>query len=527
MNVGDRIDGRYRLERLLGEGGMAAVYLALDERLERPVAIKLLWGGPRMTHVIAESFLREARIAASIRHPNVVQVLDFGKHSDPRGKASDVAAPYMVMEALDGEAMADRYSRGYRFQTAEVVSIALGCLEGLAAVHGAGIVHRDLKPENIFLARTGAAGTEVPKLLDFGISRAADKSSGLRSAVTTREGRLIGTPEYMSPEQARGVSDIDLRTDLYSLGVVMYEALWGRPPFESENDGDLMVLVMAGNAAALDQRTTLIPGALSEVVERAMSRDREGRFVSALEMHAALRAAWDAARAAGPVPTLPLTTGQSSAHEPHIEATLNELRPSVQRTPRSATVVGGRERRAILGATVAASAVIGTALAWMLLVGGPSEKTASTRYIVVQGNQTRATQGGGVAESPPHAVPAIDAAPDSGPKVELPAVPVRVGPKVKPTPADPGRALARAFERQKAPVVQCLSARADGLPAEAELAVRIALDEHGAVKSATVSPDVLAQTAAGKCIAQATLAMQFGAQASPVTFRVPLTARRN
>src|SRR5688500_18219010 len=116
MNVGDRIDGRYRLERLLGEGGMAAVYLASDERLERPVAIKLLWGAPRVSAAMAEAFLREARIAGSIRHPNVVQILDFGKHE---------TAPYMVMEALAGEAMADRYSRGYRFQIAEVVAIAL------------------------------------------------------------------------------------------------------------------------------------------------------------------------------------------------------------------------------------------------------------------------------------------------------------------------------------------------------------------------------------------------------------------
>jgi hypothetical protein len=342
--------------------------------------------------------------------------------------------------------------------------------------------------------------------------------------VTTREGRLIGTPEYMSPEQARGVSDIDLRTDLYSLGVVMYEALWGRPPFESENDGDLMVLVMAGNAVPLDQRSTLIHAALSGVVERAMARDREDRFTSAVEMHAALRAAWEVVRGAGPVPTLPMAAGQSSAEEPRLEATLSELVPSAQRNARSATVVGGRDRRVILGATVAASAVLGTALAWMLLVGGPSESNA-TRYIVVQSNQ----KGGAPAQPPLIASPKPESALDSGAQVELPAVPVRVGvaSKPKPSAADPGRSLARAFERQKAPVVQCLTTRADGLPAEAELAVRIALDATGSVKSASVSPDALAQTPAGKCIAEATLAMQFGAQPAPVTFRVPLTARRN
>lgn len=522
MNVGDRIDSRYRLERLLGEGGMAAVYLAHDERLARPVALKLLWGAPRVSVAMAESFLREARIAASIRHPNVVQVLDFGTHA---------GAPYMVMEALVGEAMADRYSRAYRFQIAEVVTIALGCLEGLAAVHATGIVHRDLKPENIFLTRPATQGMpEVAKLLDFGISRAADKSSGLRSAVTTREGRLVGTPEYMSPEQARGLSDIDQRTDLYSLGVVMYEALYGRPPFESKNDGDLMILVMAGNAAALETRLPQVGPLISHVIERSMSRDREARFQSAAAMHAALRAAWEGTCAAGPVPTLPGLAGQVISERP-IEATLSELTPTL--TPRgNATVVQqSGDRRVLVAAVLVASVAVAGALAFVFLrpVSGTQP---SPRYIVVQGtgekpDPAKAAIAGARAQD---VVPANTVDMDftiDDVEAELAASKPGVRPAPRPQDKDPARVLARAFDKQKDGVVRCLREHVSELPAEAALSVRIELDETGTVKHASVSPDTLAQSAVGQCVASAAQAMQFGTQAGAVAFRVPLTARRN
>jgi len=522
MNVGDRIDGRYRLERLLGEGGMAAVYLARDERLERPVAVKLLWGAPRVSAAMAESFLREARIAASIRHPNVVQVLDFGTHA---------GAPYMVMEALEGESMADRYSRAYRFQIAEVVAIALGVLEGLAAVHATGIVHRDLKPENIFLTRPATKGMpEIPKLLDFGISRAADKSSGLRSAVTTREGRLVGTPEYMSPEQARGLSDVDLRTDLYSLGVVMYEAIYGRPPFESKNDGDLMIMVIAGNAAALETRMPQVGPQLSQVIDRAMARDRDARWQSAAAMHGALRAAWDALCSAGPVPTLPGLSGQVVSERP-IEATLNELTPIVAQRAGATVVQPHGDRRVLIGAVLAASVAVAGALAFVMLRPAPSSEPRP-RYIVVQG-------AGAKAEPPapkPSDAPAADSAAQEHVDMDFTVADVEaelaaLKPGSRPAPRshdkDPGRLLARAFDKQKAGVVRCLHQHAGALPAEAALSVRIELDAGGAVKAASVSPDTLAQSPVGQCVVTAAQSMQFGAQESAMAFRVPLTARRN
>ncbi len=497
---------------------MAAVYLARDERLERPVAIKLLWGAPRVSTAMAEAFLREARIAGSIRHPNVVQVLDFGKAGD---------APYMVMEALSGEAMADRYSRAYRFQTPEVVSIALGCLEGLAAVHATGIVHRDLKPENIFLTRPATQGMpEVPKLLDFGISRAADKSSGLRSAVTTREGRLVGTPEYMSPEQARGLADVDQRTDLYSLGVVMYEALYGRPPFESKNDGDLMILVMAGNAPALETRLPQVGPFLSQVIERAMTRDRDQRFQSAAQMHAALRAAWEQTCAAGPIPTLPSLAGHVVSERP-IEATLSELTTVV--TPRaSATVVQpSGDRGVLIAAVLVASVAVAGALAFVFFRPPPSaEKT----FIVVQGDKRTAEKAAPTDAVPPPQ-PVADDTVDmdftiDDVEAELATIKPGTRPPSRPQDKDPARLLARAFDKQKQGVVTCLRAHADDLPAEAALSVRIELDVAGAVKAASVSPDTLAQTPVGQCVATAAKSMQFGAQAGALAFRVPLTAKR-
>src|SRR5688572_13742359 len=179
-------------------------------------------GDARDRERMTEQFLREARIAAAVHHRNVIQILDFGVHE---------GTPFMAMEALSGESMADRFNGGADFELHEVVEIAARCLEGLAAVHEAGIVHRDLKPENIFLVRepTGV----YPKLLDFGISKTVDKRDGRRSAIPTEPGRVVGTPEYMSPEQARGFTDLDQRTDIYGVGVVMFEALTGRLPYDA------------------------------------------------------------------------------------------------------------------------------------------------------------------------------------------------------------------------------------------------------------------------------------------------------
>jgi serine/threonine-protein kinase len=532
MRTGELIDGRYRLQRQIGEGGMAAVWLAHDERLERPVAVKLLLGGnTREQAAVAEQFLREAKLAASVRHRHVVQILDFGKHDD--------AIPFMVMEALVGESMADRFARRAQFQLGEVVDIALACLEGLAAVHAAGIVHRDIKPENIFLV-SDPAGAYV-KLLDFGISRAARKDAGLRSAVTTEDGLMIGTPEYMSPEQARGLTDVDQRTDLYGLGVVMYEALSGRVPYESENSGDLLVMVIAGQAPPLAEVAPAVGPAVSQVVATAMARDREQRYPSALHMLDALRAA---SRGLPRALTLPEVArlGRASA-DPRTSlvgalAHVREQDPTVRvpsRASNRATWIG-------FGAVTLLAAGVG-------YYGLRLRADMQQRFIVVQSTSSTtppaATSSpasqlarGTTPVLPPVMVPdavagaAAPIVPAAGPL----ATTARPKPRTEPgrtavtaptmEPVDPTQAVARAFVQQKARVARCLNEHADAVPAETELDVRIALDASGKVREVVVQPASIGSSGAGPCIVAAVQAMTFGAQPGPLTVHVPISARR-
>jgi serine/threonine protein kinase len=273
------IRGRYQLESMIGEGGMASVWRARDLTLARSVAVKLLFArDDRDGSALTARFLREARIAASVQHRNVIQIVDFGTTEDE--------LPFMVMELLEGEPLSGRMHRERLLPVTDVVQIGNLTLRGLSAVHTAGIVHRDLKPDNIYLKLENDA--VYPKILDFGISRSVEPASGRRSALTTREGMIIGTPEYMSPEQARGIKNIDPRTDLYSMGVILYEALTGRLPFHSENVGDLIIQVVTGTAPTVHELMPDIPLEISDVIARSMARKREDRFTTAAEMQAAL-----------------------------------------------------------------------------------------------------------------------------------------------------------------------------------------------------------------------------------------------
>ena len=274
------IAGRYELQSLIGEGGMAAVWRARDLTLERAVAVKLLFArDERDRDKLVKQFVREARIAASVQHRNVIHIVDFG--------TTDEQQPFMVMELLEGESLGQRMHREPRLSVEELMHVASLTLRGLGAVHAAGIVHRDLKPDNIFLVRDGNAGL-FPKILDFGISRSVEPRSGRRSALTTQEGIIVGTPEYMSPEQARGLRNLDHRTDLYSMGVVLYEALAGRLPFNNEHVGDLIIQIVTAQVPSVHEIAPDVPRAISDVVAKAMSREREGRYADAAEMQRAL-----------------------------------------------------------------------------------------------------------------------------------------------------------------------------------------------------------------------------------------------
>jgi serine/threonine protein kinase len=273
---GARIAERYELIKQIGEGGMGAVWNARHLALDAPVAIKFVrvdGSDPDRFHA---RFAREAKLAASVRHRNVVSITDYGRLPD--------GSAFMVMDYLEGEALS-RYLR-VRPPAAEMVYLVELTTRGLVAVHDAGIVHRDLKPENIFLVRD-ATGV-YPKLIDFGISKHMRPEGERRSAVTTTDGAIVGTPAYMSPEQARGLTDLDQRTDIYSMGVILYEGLAGFLPYDSPYVGDLILAIVMGGAKTLHEIRPDLDTRLCDVVTKAMSPDPANRYQSARELLQAL-----------------------------------------------------------------------------------------------------------------------------------------------------------------------------------------------------------------------------------------------
>jgi serine/threonine-protein kinase len=272
--------GNYRIITKLGEGGVGEVYLAEHPDIGRKVAIKFVRRALAEEPTLYGRFLAEARAANAIQHPNIVEVLDFGRLPDGQ--------PYIVMEYLHGESLAARLERLGPLPAAAAIDLATKVAGVLMAAHGKAIVHRDLKPDNVFLvASRSSAGGEVVKVLDFGIAKL--QGSLRDGSPHTRTGSLIGTPMYMSPEQCRGTREIDARTDIYALGIMLFEMVVGRPPFVSEGLGDLMDMQMNQVAPSL---RSLVPGApadLEVLVARALAKRPDDRFASAAEMQAALQ----------------------------------------------------------------------------------------------------------------------------------------------------------------------------------------------------------------------------------------------
>lgn len=527
--TGDLIGGRYRLDELIGTGGMGQVFRGVDTVLARPVAIKLVDAvESRRREEITQGFLREARISAAIDHNNVVRILDFGTHAS--------TVPYMVMELLEGESLGDVLGRGDAMPFDWLVAVVSQVLDGLSAAHEAGIVHRDLKPENIFLVRD--RGQISPKILDFGISKFLDSSTGT-AQVTTKHGHVVGTPAYMSPEQARGVRQIDQRTDIYSMGVVLYELLSGEMPFYSENPGDLMLMIMTTEAKSLLERERDIGTAMSDVVTRAMSKRPEDRFNSAQEMRKAVLAAAQEVLGSEAVGRLNARLRPSSwradnpQYETHSEAPPRR-RPIVD-TELTQRRSGSPSRKKaarpwllpVLGASAAAVA-IGFFSIWF----GRSNADPSPRFIVVRSEpavpETTAT---GIAT--PTTTPLSQSptkAPDLAPRDTADPRSGLATTKAQGTQAAATRStaeiLAESFRRQRASVVACLNAHAEEAESVPKLAVKFALSREGNVERAGVSPAELSKTGMGTCIEAAVRAMQFPPQAQPISFEVPLTARK-
>ena len=310
--------GKYRIEAELSRGGMGAVYRARHEVLERPVAIKLL--RPELTGSpdLLTRFVNEARAASAIRHPSIIEVIDFGQTDD--GQA------YLVMELLEGESLATRLQSRGRLAEGEAVRITCGIASALSAAHAKGIIHRDLKPDNVFLIADPDLG-ERAKVLDFGIAKLAD----MASQAQTQTGALMGTPLYMAPEQARSAASIDHRADLYSLGCILYELLTGKPPLVAEGTGEIIALHMFTQP---DPPSTLVPGitpALESIVMRLLDKEPAARFGSAADLSDALASAYGTTSVRPATPPVPTSSQPAVAAAPSIMAP--PRRPHASRLP--------------------------------------------------------------------------------------------------------------------------------------------------------------------------------------------------
>jgi serine/threonine protein kinase len=291
--------GAYRILNKIGQGGMGAVYVGEHTLLGRKAAIKVLLPSVSASEDAVERFFHEARAVSLVSDPGIVQVFDFGYHSD--------RSAFLVMELLDGEPMDRRLRRIRRFAPAECLRLAQLACSALAAAHGRGIVHRDLKPGNMFLAvDPGVPGGDRIKILDFGIAKLSGNEPREHK---TRPGILVGTPAYMSPEQCRGDSDVDARSDIYALGCVMFTMLTGRPPFRNRMPGELIAAHLREQPPLASSRVPEVSTDIDSILQRCLQKSPADRFPSMVALGEAICIAQRAMSGPSAVPpSAPLTT---------------------------------------------------------------------------------------------------------------------------------------------------------------------------------------------------------------------------
>jgi serine/threonine protein kinase len=277
FEAGHLLGGKYRIVRRIGVGGMGSVYEAKHAGLGTPVAIKVLLQQLAKVPTVADRFRREAQVSATLKSPHIIQVTDVDQLPDGR--------PYLVMELLEGESLQEHLEKTKSLSREEAVDLGLQILLGLECAHALGVVHRDLKPGNVFLDTRGVG--RIVKLLDFGVAKV--KASPEFQALT-RPGMVMGTPEYMAPEQAFSADQADARSDLFSVGVILYEMLSGALPAQGSLPIAVAHQVMTNKVRPLRELCPGLPEGLLTLVHRAMQPERSARFESALEMRRALSA---------------------------------------------------------------------------------------------------------------------------------------------------------------------------------------------------------------------------------------------
>src|SRR5688572_29667752 len=279
--IGKDIAGQFRILQRIGSGGMGAVYKAEQPEMNRFVAIKILHPKYVSRPDLVSRFRREARAMSHLSHPNTARVFMYGQLED--------GACYIVMEYLEGRNLAQITRAEGMLQPARAVNIMVQVCGALEEAHRQGMVHRDLKPENIFLTSQGGIA-DFPKVLDFGLAKVTQREMRPGSLILTQEGMVFGTPEFMSPEQARG-QQLDARSDIYSLGCILYEMLTGKLPFDASQPMDYLALQIRGTPIPLGKRIAKLtfPPGLEEVVMKTIAKEPDDRYPSAADFAMALR----------------------------------------------------------------------------------------------------------------------------------------------------------------------------------------------------------------------------------------------
>jgi serine/threonine protein kinase len=398
---GTVLGGKFSITRAIGRGGMGTVYEGQQLSLRRRVAIKTLNPELARNNDLRARFMREGELAARIRHPNVIEVIDVGDHD---------GTPFLVLEFLEGEDLGQRLGRLGRLSTNECADLLLPVCAAIATAHEMGVVHRDLKPENIFLL-TPARGPVIPKVVDFGISKLVDGATKTpSSAKLTAEGAIIGTPLYLAPEVTGGAKQLDAKSDQYTLGVILYECITGQRPFNANSLAELVGEILNGRC---ERPSALVEGldpAFEALVVRAMSLDKSKRFGSM----------WALGRALLPFASERVRSSLSDqflgGHSVQSERPPAAPEParSPARTPRedaatlAETAIDVAARPAATRATGASKATIAVAaaLAFTLVVAG-----ATMRARMASGGAATVDAGAAIAHtnSTPTPVPTADA----------------------------------------------------------------------------------------------------------------------
>ncbi|MEZ4390815.1 MAG: protein kinase [Polyangiales bacterium] len=324
--IGGTVAEKYRLERLIGVGGHGAVFEARHAWTGRRVALKVLLGAAASVRDASERFLREARAAAKVEHEGVVEVLDMGRDEALGGL-------YLVVEFLEGEDLKARLAQRGHLSPREAVTLLLPVMRGLAVAHAVGVLHRDVKPANIFLSRA-ADGSESAKLIDFGVSRLLAREG---ASPLTLTGSPVGTPEYMSPEQARGDAEVDGRSDIWGMAVVLYEALSGARPFQGSSYNALMFRIALEPPVPLSTRVPSLPSWLVEAVHRGLEKSPDDRYRAMEDFVTALDGRRESLSSEAPVVVTPLSDTSAAptpVPEPSTHDTLASPAPRVVAPPR-------------------------------------------------------------------------------------------------------------------------------------------------------------------------------------------------